>query len=141
MTTTPPIPSTDDPDTAGFWEAAAQGKLVVRVCVPHGHVLHLPKEYCHYCGSWETIWRAVDATGRIYSFTQIHHGVLAGFHVPYTVLLIELVDAPEARLIGHLDGTPDVAVGMLVRAEFEERVGAVVPRWALADENSERISL
>ena len=47
----------DDHDTGGFFEAAARGELVVRACSKCGAILHVPRAYCHTCGSWDGEWR------------------------------------------------------------------------------------
>ena len=46
-----PLPVDDDIDTAGFFEAARRGELVVRACDRCGAVLHVPRAYCRTCGS------------------------------------------------------------------------------------------
>src|SRR5579864_4597 len=88
-----------DPDTRGFFEAAARGELVVNVCAECGAVLHLPRPYCHHCGSFTVDWRAVSGRGRLVSWTTVYQGFHPAFEIPYTVVLVELDDAPGARLV------------------------------------------
>ncbi len=113
------LPETADPDTGGFFEAAAREELAVRACSACGAVLHLPRAYCHHCGSWDTVWRAVSGRGRLYSWTTVEHQVHRAFPVPYTVILVELDDSPGARLVGYLPGRPELTAGMPMRAWFE----------------------
>jgi uncharacterized OB-fold protein len=50
--------------------------------------------------------------------------------VPYTIVLVDLDDAPGVRLLGHLPGSPDLRVGMPMQVRFEERPdGATLPNW------------
>jgi len=129
----PPAPVTDDEDTGGYWQAAAEGRLVVRTCVSCGGVLHLPKPYCHHCGSWDTSWREARSTGTLYSWTVVHHQIHAAFPTPYTVVLVELDDPPGVRLIGHLESTPELHEGMAMQVRFHEVVpGATIPDWEVA---------
>jgi uncharacterized OB-fold protein len=127
-----PVPVADDPDTGGFFEAAKRGAIGVLHCNGCGCVLHLPRPYCHHCGSWDVAWRDVAPRGHVYSFIVVEHGIHPAFPVPYTVLLVELSDAPGVRLIGHLEGAPELEIGDGVVAEFDDvRDGVVVPRWLL----------
>ncbi|MGA9491098.1 MAG: OB-fold domain-containing protein, partial [Mycobacterium sp.] len=103
---TPPLPVTDDEETGGFWQAAAEGRLVVRTCNNCSAVLHLPKSYCHHCGSWDTGWRDVAGVGSVYTWTVLHHSIHPAFTAPCTVVLVQLDEDPAVRLVGYLDGTP-----------------------------------
>jgi uncharacterized protein len=114
-----PLPVIDDPDTGGFFESAARGELALRACTGCGAVLHLPRAYCHHCGSWETTWRPVAGRGRLYSWTTVEHQVHPAFPVPYTIVLVDLADEPGARLVGWLPGSPELEAGMEMQATFE----------------------
>lgn len=132
MSELPVVPFTEDHDTAGFFAAAGRGELALCVCANCERVLHMPMPWCRHCKSGETRWDSVRPTGKIYSHTLVTHQVHPGFPVPHTLLLIELDDAPQVRLVGRLDGAPDVAIGDAVRATFrsvDERAG--LPQWHL----------
>lgn len=125
-----PLPVTDDVDTGGFFEAAARGELVIRRCNGCHAVLHVPVAYCHRCGSWETRWEPVSGKGRLHSWTVVAHQVHPAFPAPYTVLLVELEDHPQARLIGQLPGRPELRIGQPMEVWFEELADdVVVPQW------------
>jgi uncharacterized OB-fold protein len=125
-----PLPVTDDPDTGGFFAAAARGELAIRMCDDCQAVLHVPVAYCHRCGSWSTRWQAVRGTGHLYSWTVVEHQVHPAFPAPYTVVLVELDDHPEARLVGQLPGRPDLAIGQPMEVWFERLSDdAVLPQW------------
>jgi uncharacterized OB-fold protein len=127
----PPLPVEDDPDTAGFWEAARRHELAVRACERCDAVIHAPTAFCAACGSWDTAWRVVAGTGTVYSWTVVEHPTHPAFEVPYTAVLVALDDVP-ARLIGHLPGRPDIRPGQAMRVRFEEREGGtVLPQWEL----------
>lgn len=127
-----PVPIIDDADTGGFWTAAAEGKVALRRCNACDAVLHLPKAYCHHCGSWDTGWHEIAPRGRVYSWTTTHRELRPGFTPPYTVVLIELEDAPEARLVGYLPGEPALSVGLPMTARFEQRGDATLVQWVPA---------
>jgi uncharacterized OB-fold protein len=125
------VPETADPDTAGFFAAAAREELAVCACGACGAVLHPPRAYCAACGRWETVWRTVSGRGRLYSWTTVEHQTHRAFPVPYTIVLVELDDAPEARLVGYLPGRPELEAGMPMRVWFEpvDEDGTRLPQW------------
>lgn len=125
-----PRPVTDDADTAGFWAAAREGYLVVRQCAGCGEVLHLPRAYCHLCGTWSEQWKRVSGQGRLSSWTRVDHQVHPAFPVPYTIVLVALEDEPAVRLVGQLPGSPGLVAGQPMEAWFEELAdGVVLPQW------------
>ncbi len=113
------LPETEDIDTRGFWEGTRQGELRLLECSSCGAILHMPSAYCHVCGSWDTRWKTISNLGRLHSWTVVHHQVHPGFPTPYTVVLVDLDDAPGARLVGYLDGAPALVCGQAMRARFE----------------------
>jgi uncharacterized OB-fold protein len=131
MSTARLLPAEDDRDTAGFFEAARRHELVVRVCDGCGAVLHVPRAYCHTCGSWEGHWQPVSGRGRLYSWTTAEHQVHPAYPVPYTITLVQLDDVP-ARLIGYLPGAPELTEGQPMEVWFEDLDdGVVLPQWKL----------
>ena len=125
------LPETADPDTGGFFAAAAREELAVCACAACGAVLHLPRAFCAGCGSWDTVWRTVSGRGRLYSWTTVEHQAHRAFPVPYTIVLVEVEDAAEARLVGYLPGRPELEAGMPMRVWFEpvDDDGTCLPQW------------
>jgi uncharacterized protein len=131
-----PLPVVDDPETGGFFAAAARHELVVRSCLSCGTVLHPPRGHCGACGSWDGQWRELPGTGRVVSWTVVRHTVHPAFPAPYTVLLVELDGAQGARLVGHLDGDPPVQENAPVQVRWEHLADdTVLPQWELAEES------
>jgi len=124
-----PLPVDDDVDTGGFFEAARRHELAIRICDGCGAVLHMPRAYCHTCGSWAGHWQPVAGRGRVYSWTTVEHQVHPAFPVPYTIVLIQLDDV-RARLVGHLPGAPELVEGQPMEVWFETLDdGVVLPQW------------
>jgi hypothetical protein len=137
----PLLPVDDDPDTAGFFEAARRHELVIRRCNGCDAVLHMPRAYCHRCRSWEGRWAPVDGRGSVHSWTVVEHQVHPAYPVPYTVVLVDLDDLPGTRLVGRLDGRPSLRLGQpmcVTYAELDD--GVVLPQWepAIDDSNDEQ---
>jgi len=130
MGTLRPLPVVDDHDTEGFFAAARRHELAIRMCSACGAVLHMPVAYCRQCGSWETTWQPVSGRGSLYSWTVVAHQVHPAFPVPYTLVLVELEDHPEARLVGAIGGRPALRAGQPMEVWFESVADDVVlPQW------------
>jgi uncharacterized OB-fold protein len=98
MSAKPMMPNTADRETRGFFEAAAKGKLVYRVCNDCNHALHPPTAHCPYCGGWNTDWREAKGTGRLHAGTHVIHQAHPAYPTPYTLVVVALDEAPEVRL-------------------------------------------
>ncbi|WP_420750827.1 Zn-ribbon domain-containing OB-fold protein [Rhodococcus sp. O3] len=128
-------PVVNDPATRGYFEAAAQGRLVVSTCVQcHAHN-HLPRPRCVNCGGIELRWEDVPKRGRVVSWTVVEHQVHPWFPVPYTIVIVEIDDCSGVRMTGYLEGRVEVGESTYLTADFEE-LGSddegnvvVLPRW------------
>jgi len=128
------LPVDDDLDTGGFFEAARRGELALRRCNGCDAVLHVPRMYCRHCGSFEGRWEAVDGRATLQSWTVVTHQVHPAYPVPYTIVLVDVDAVPGTRLVGRIDGRPDLTAGMALDVWFEQlgvRDGrpVVVPNW------------
>jgi uncharacterized OB-fold protein len=113
----PPQPE-PNPDTVGFWEATEEGQLALCRCDQCGTWLHPPLERCRRCGG-PTSYQPVSGEGAVHSFIVMHRASVPGMGaVPYAIVLIDLDDAPGARVTGRIaEAAPaEVAVGARVRA-------------------------
>lgn len=88
------IPSIDG-DSAPFWEACRNRRLVLQRCTECGGFQHYPRSLCVVCHSDDLEF--VDATGRgvVHSFTVVHRSPdPEQFSPPYVVALIRLDEGP-----------------------------------------------
>lgn len=127
-------PAVNDPDTGGFFAAAARGQVALQYCADCAALLHLPRAYCWHCGGWNTRYQVVAPRARVYSWTVVEHQIHPAYPVPYTVALVELADEPAARLISFLPGRPALYAGQELHACFESLAsGAVLVQWRPAE--------
>jgi uncharacterized protein len=125
-----PRPRVDDPDTKGFFTAAAQGRLVVCTCGRCQRVLHPPRGYCADCQVFDATWSTVSGSATLFTWTVIEHGIGGAFPVPYTVVIVALEELPEVRMVGSIPGRPDLKAGMAMRVHFEDLGdGVTLPQW------------
>ena len=117
-----PVPSPDGLD-APYWEAVAEGRLVMQRCRTCGTWQWGPEWTCHNCNSFDLAFEEVPQIGRIYSFERVWHPVHPALQEqgPYIVVLVEFPDHDGARMVGNLLGDPQqpVTIGAEVRAVFE----------------------
>ena len=119
------IPPAVTEETAPFWAAAAEGRLLVERCRSCGAESFPPRGICRRCHG-----RSMEATellgpGRVYSFTVNYQRWLPDLEVPYVIVLVEFPDHPGVRVVGRLRGCdPDAAtIGMAVDVGFEPGPG------------------
>jgi uncharacterized protein len=118
-----PMPANDGLDTE-FWAAVKRHELVVQRCNACQTFQWGPEWVCHHCHSFDMGWAQVSGRGRIYSWERPWHPVhpaLVG-QGPYLVVLVELPDADNVRMVGNLLGDPmqEVRIGSEVQAVFED---------------------
>lgn len=118
-----PAPSPDGLDQA-FWEAARRHELVVQRCTNCQTFQFGPEWICYNCHSFDLGWHRVSGRGRIYSWERIWYPVHPALRdaCPYMVVLVELPDAGNVRMVGNLLGDPmqEVPIGAEVEAVFED---------------------
>jgi len=83
---------TVDRTNAGFWQAAADGRLDVQRCDDCGWHRQPPTEGCFHCGSLEWSWDTLPGTGRVFTYTWVHHPLhpVVAPVVPYNVAVVAL---------------------------------------------------
>src|SRR5258708_33820275 len=60
-------------ETQAYWDAPAQGKLLVRKCTGCGQLHHYPRTICPFCFSDKTEWIEASGKGTIYSYSVLRH--------------------------------------------------------------------
>ena len=58
-------------DAGPFWEAAQQGKLLLKRCGACTQAHFYPRPHCPFCGAPHTEWIEAAGSGRVYSFSII----------------------------------------------------------------------
>jgi len=140
-----PLPVTDDPLDAPFWQATLGGEIVIQRCSSCGRRRFPPCPMCPDCQSLESTWQRMSGEGRIWSFVVPHPPLLPSFAglAPYNVIVVELADDPSIRLVGNLvtsaageinDVDPKtIRIGASVRAVFQQVADDVaLIRWVAA---------
>jgi uncharacterized protein len=109
-----------DPDSAPYWEAAHDGRLLLQRCTTCASYQLYPRDRC-LVDRGPVEW--VEASGRatVYSFTIIRQNYARPFRdwIPYVVALVDLEEGPRV-MTNIVDCEPDeVRIGMELQARFE----------------------
>ncbi len=124
------LPRKNDRDTGGFFEAADRRELVYRACADCGAVSNPPRARCAACGGWNTAWKQASGKARLRTWSVVHQQVHPAFPAPYTIVVVELDDAPGIRYVGYMDGAHDLHDGQAMRVRFEPTEdGGALPLW------------
>jgi uncharacterized protein len=129
-----PAAAVDGLDTE-YWEAAKRHELVVQRCNACQGFQWGPEWLCYQCHSFDLGWQRVSGRGTIYSWERIWHPVHPALKeaCPYLVVLVELQDAGNVRMVGNLlgSGEQQVNIGAEVEAVFEDHEddGVTLVQW------------
>lgn len=151
-----------DSEHREYFEAAANGELVVQRCGACKMLRGTMGAACPFCMSAEWDWRTVSGLGTIYSYEIVTQPIQPAFRdwVPYPIVLVELDEqravpwrgggedeAVSIRLVRNLvraddptlpEDEQEVAIGKRVRACFVPLGdGMALPQFCLSDETPE----
>jgi hypothetical protein len=109
-----------DPDTAPFWEACREHRLVAQRCDDCGAFRFPPSPVCDRCRSWSATWTPLPLPGRLYSWIVARHSVVPEFSdLPYVVGVVEF--EPGVRMPGRVLVEPEAVVsGMPLDVVFND---------------------
>jgi hypothetical protein len=115
-------------ETAAYWQAADEGRLLVKRCSACGEFHHYPRDLCPFCLSDATEWVEAAGTGTVYSFSTMGQGEAA-----YTLAYVTLDEGPT-MLTNLVGADPSAfAIGQPVRVVFTPSEGGpAVPMFTPA---------
>ncbi|MEU3263454.1 Zn-ribbon domain-containing OB-fold protein [Streptomyces bacillaris] len=123
-----------EPDafTRPYWDAAAEGRLLIRRCGGCGRAHHYPREFCPYCWSEDVAWEPASGRATLYTWSVVHRNDLPPFgeHVPYVAAVVDLAEGPRMMTEIVECAHTGLRVGMGLSAVFrlpEGGVGEAVP--------------
>jgi uncharacterized OB-fold protein len=118
MTQTRRMPAPQpNPETQAFWDAAKQGRLLLRRCSACGKVHFYPRTICPFCFSDDTAWLESKGLGTVYAFSVMRRGP------PFALAYVTLDEGPT-MMTNIVDCELDaLRIGQRVRAVFKETDG------------------
>ncbi len=126
-------------DSAFFWEACAEKKLVAQKCNKCNLLWHPPRPMCPKCYTTEQQIETLSGRGKVMSWALQEHPYVYFFEESPIVALIELNEG--VRFVSNLENIEldDITVGLEVEVFFvDAENGKAVPvfRPVKGDENN-----
>lgn len=114
-----------NPETEPFWEATADGQLLLRRCGECDQYYYYPRAHCPECHADTTEWVEASGRGEIYSYSITRGGVGEPYAAatPFVLAYVELEEGPRmlTNVVGiDLEGGEEPAVGQAVEVVFED---------------------
>lgn len=102
-----------NPETKAFWDAAAQGQLLIKRCSACGQAHYYPRALCPFCDSDTTAWQRASGGGTIYSYS-----VMRRADVPFAIAYVTLDEG--VTMLTNLVGCDfdTLRIGQRVRVVF-----------------------
>jgi uncharacterized OB-fold protein len=122
-------------DTAEFWIATSEGRLLLKQCTACHECFWYPRRKCPFCHCFETEWVQASGKGEIYSFTVTTKG-LGDFANTgtYALAYVELDEGP--RIMTNIVDTEleSLHIGQRVEVTFHPtESGVALPRFRPVD--------
>jgi hypothetical protein len=110
-----PLPNLE---TQAFWDAAAQGKLMVGKCSACGRTHYYPRALCPFCFSDKTQLQQASGDGMIYTYS-----VMRRAPIPYAIAYVTLKEGPT-MMTNIVDCDLDaIKIGQPVKLVFKPSDG------------------
>jgi uncharacterized OB-fold protein len=118
-----------NPGDEPYFDAAAQGKLMLKKCNDCGEVHHYPRALCPFCWSDRVEWLQAKGTGSIYTYSVTRRGAPA----PYCIAYVTLDEGPK-MMTNIVDCDLDaIRIGQKVKVVFKKSEnGTSVPMFTPA---------
>ena len=113
-----------------FWDATAEGRLLLQRCPSCGIHIYYPRFVCPSCHAHELAYVDASGKGTVYSATLTTTGILDYKDCgPYVLAMVELEEGPKMMTILVEVEPDDVAIGMPVEVVFHDTgAGSALPR-------------
>ena len=110
------------PETLAYWQAADEGRLLVKRCTACGEFHHYPRDICPHCLSEATAWVEASGRGAVYACSTMGQGEAA-----YTLAYVTLEEGPTmlTNLVGG--DAAQYVIGQRVQVVFSATDGHAVP--------------
>jgi uncharacterized OB-fold protein len=106
-------------ETQAFFEAAAEGKFLLKRCTACGEAHWYPRSMCPFCHSDQTVWEESPGEGVVYSFSIMRKSPSG----PYALAYVTLDEGPNV-LTNVVDVTPDdLKIGLRVKVKLQPTEG------------------
>ncbi len=131
----PTVPDENNPETRPFWQAAREGRFLLRRCRHCARTHWYPRDVCPHCFQPGTVWEEASGRGTIHSFT-----IFRAAGAPEVLALIELHEGPRMLCTVLADDIEGLTIGQPVSVAFRAApVGPPIPVFR-PDSTGERLA-
>ncbi|GAB2880720.1 OB-fold domain-containing protein [Streptomyces deserti] len=111
-----------DAFTRTYWDAAAEGRLLIRRCRACARAHHYPREFCPHCWSEDVTWEPASGRATLYTWSVVHRNDLPPFthRTPYVAAVVDLAEGP--RMMTELVEDVRPVAGMGLEVAFRDGV-------------------
>ncbi|MDN3023298.1 Zn-ribbon domain-containing OB-fold protein [Streptomyces sp. S.PB5] len=119
-----------DAFTRTYWDAAAEGRLLVRRCGACGRVHHYPREFCPHCWSEDVTWEPASGRAELYTWSVVHRNDLPPFgeRTPYVAAVVRLAEGPRMMTEVVDAGEDELRAGLPLEVVFRQGIPVFRPR-------------
>ena len=102
-----------------FFDAAAEGRFLIKRCTACGEAHWYPRTVCPFCHSDETVWEESPGEGVVYSFSIMRKSPTG----PYALAYVTLDEGPNV-MTNIVDVAPeDLKIGQRVKVRLQPTEG------------------
>jgi uncharacterized OB-fold protein len=113
-----PAPSVNV-ESKPFWDAAAEGRFLIKRCTACGQAHWYPRSICPNCFSDQTVWEESPGEGVIYTYSVMYRSPTGPYAIGYVTL-----DEGPAVLTNFVDcDLGALAIGQKVKVRFQPTEG------------------
>ena len=117
-----PLPHTDEPLMATYWQATNNGELKVRKCQSCGSLQFPAREMCIHCHTQDFDWVPVSGKAKLFTLSPAITPAYPAFadDSPYTIVIVDLEEGP--RMLGWAVNVAaeDLEIGMPMQPVFHK---------------------
>lgn len=135
MTGAAAAPPRADSDSAPFWQALADHRVVLQRCPACARHRFPPMPSCPYCPHHGAEPVEVPGTGVVYSWVRVERPMSAAMadEVPYCIVTVDLDGG--SRMFGRLEGSVPPTIGLRVVPVFTDHPDWTELRFTVAPES------
>ena len=111
-----------DPETEPFWDAARDGRLLIKRCADCGAAHFYPRPFCPVCWSSAVDWEQASGQAALYTWSVVHQNDLPPFaeRVPYVAAVVDLAEGPRMMTNVVDCDTDSLTAGMALQVAYRE---------------------
>ncbi|MGH9024921.1 MAG: Zn-ribbon domain-containing OB-fold protein [Acidimicrobiia bacterium] len=112
---------TPNVETAPYWDAARDGRLLIKRCDACGRAHFYPRPFCPFCWRGAVRWEDASGCATLYTWSVVYRNDLPPFseRVPYVAAVVDLEEGPR-MMTNVVDVDFDILrIGMQLEVAFQ----------------------